>query len=126
VFGVSLSSAADKACCRPAASTKWYTHYKDKGKVQAGKVLTGVLFVVIIMIVAVTKNVLLCARSSFWSRQAGGTVKHGYDVDGWIMRGRNKWSIMMNLVFGRRQHDDVMKRVSVGSLYLMIQSACKL
>jgi len=86
-------------------------------------VLTGVfiiiiiIVVVVVVVVAVTKNVLLCARSSFWSRQAGGTVKHGYDVDCWIMRGRNKSSIMMNTVFDRLQLDNVMKRVPFGSLY---------
>jgi hypothetical protein len=78
-------------------------------------VLTGVF--IIIIIVAVTKHVLPSARSSFWSRQAGGTVKHGYDGDCWIMRGRNKSSIVINVVCGGRQLDDVMRRVPFGSLY---------
>jgi hypothetical protein len=52
-------------------------------------------------------------------------VKHAYDVDCCILPGRNKSSIVMNLVFGRRQHDDVMKRAFFGSLYLVIQSARK-
>ena len=117
MFGVSLSSAADKACCRPAASTKWYTHFTPTLKKRTSWKSVDRRIIIIIIIIALTKNVLLCARSSFWSRQAGGTVKLGYDVDCWIMRGRNKSIVMTNIEFGRRQHDDVMKRVSFGSLY---------
>jgi hypothetical protein len=118
VFCVSVSSAADKACCRPAASTKYYTHLKTKEKDKLEKCWQA--YIIIIFIVAITKNVLLCVRSSFWSRQDEGPVTHGYDVDCCIMRGRNESGIMINSVFGRQQHDDVMNRVSFGSLYLMI------